>query len=149
MGHQSTTGTHTHRHTHPYYSNLIFKINWLHGLLRSCDLCSHLITKVWRKDDRKKTQAMCLLPSPGSSGRPWCVWVSGGGGWHSHVWDLGSYRRKRGGGRAPCTGASLACTPLAADRWDTITHNLIFRIINNLPDIWICFNQIIVTAQIE
>lgn len=69
------------------------------------------------KQTEVRSTAVTLFCQPDSSWRRWCVWGSGGGGWRSRVWDLGSDRRRRGAGRAPCTGASLACTPPAAARW--------------------------------
>lgn len=59
-------------------------------------------------------------PSPGSSWPLWCALgrVSGRSGLGSRVWAPGSCRRRRGAGTAPCTGASLSCSPLGGGHWE-------------------------------
>lgn len=96
-------------HTHTHTSNLeSAAVTWLLFVFENNGV---------EKQTEARSTAVPLFCQPDSSWRRWCVWMSGGGGWRSRVWDLGSDRRRRGGGRAPCTGASLACAPPAAARW--------------------------------
>lgn len=89
----------------------------------------HKTQQVESKKKEGERESTTQPRPPGSSWQRWCALASGGHGrgeQRSHVWAPGSGRRRRGGGRAPCTEASLAGTPPAAGRWWTQTHTLSF-----------------------